>query len=260
VIDRVVAGALLAAGIAGAGWHAHALTGRGAAAAAVIGTLAVAAGWNTGILLILYFVAATILTRAGAARKAQRVADIVAKGGRRDARQVIANGGAFAAAAAGALLWPHPVWMVAAAGALAASTADTWGTELGTLADGTPRLVTSWRPVPAGTSGAVSVPGLLATVAGAAFIATATISLGWTPADGAAVAGGGIAGALADSLLGATVQERRHCPSCNADTERPVHSCGAATRHAGGLAGLENDAVNLLSSTVGALVAAALVL
>ena len=258
MIERLAAGALLAALVAGAGWRARALTGGGAAVAAAIGTLAVAAGWPLAILLILFFVASSALSRLGAARKAERTRGIVEKGSARDAGQVLANGGVFAAMAAAALVMPGTAWTLAALGALAASTADTWGTELGTLARGTPRLITTWRRVPPGTSGAVSAAGLVATAGGALFIAAAALSLGWSAADAAAVLVAGLAGASADSLLGATVQERRRCASCGTETEQRTHICGARTRRTGGLAWLENDAVNLLSTAVGAASAAAL--
>jgi uncharacterized protein (TIGR00297 family) len=156
------------------------------------------------------------------------------------------------------LTQPDGLWTVAAIGALGAATADTWGTEIGTLARGTPRLVTTWRQVPAGTSGAISVPGLAATLAGAGVLAAGALSLGWTGPDAVAVFGGGVTGAMADSLLGATLQERRRCDSCAMDTEQRRHSCGAPTRRTGGLAWLDNDAVNLISTAVGAAVAVSL--
>jgi hypothetical protein len=51
------------------------------------------------------------------------------------------------------------------------------------------------------------------------------------------------------------VQARRWCDLCAMSTERLVHSCGTQTRHAGGLMGFDNDAVNAVCSGVGALVA-----
>jgi uncharacterized membrane protein len=60
---------------------------------------------------------------------------------------------------------------------------------------------------------------------------------------------------MADSLLGATIQEQRWCDLCAKATERLVHTCGTLTRHAGGVVGFDNDAVNALCSAVGALVA-----
>jgi uncharacterized membrane protein len=73
-----------------------------------------------------------------------------------------------------------------------------------------------------------------------------------------ALAAGGLAGVLVDSLLGATVQRRRWCPACERQTERTTHDCGTPTAPRGGLAWLDNDMVNLLSNAAGGLVALAL--
>jgi len=67
---------------------------------------------------------------------------------------------------------------------------------------------------------------------------------------------GGIAGSAADSLVGATVQERRWCDRCAKGTERRVHTCSAATRITGGIPGVRNDFVNVVCTVVGAAVAA----
>jgi uncharacterized protein (TIGR00297 family) len=225
-----------------------------------VGAAAVSAGWGWGALLVLYFVSSTLLSHAGSAEKARRIGGIVAKGGARDAAQVLANGGVFALCALGTLgtdsATAHAL-AVAAAGALAAATADTWATEVGTLVGGTPRTLLTWRSVPPGTSGAISAPGTAAMLAGALFIALAARALALTDAL-LAVAVGGVAGAMADSLLGATLQERRWCDACGRGTERRVHDCGAPTRAAGGLAVVDNDAVNLLATLVGAAAAALL--
>jgi uncharacterized protein (TIGR00297 family) len=258
VIERGALGAVLAVAIAVGAWRTRSLTASGAAAAALIGTLAVAAGWQWGILLILFFVASSALSSATASRQAPEVLGIVDKRGPRDAVQVLANGGVFAAAAAGAILWPHTVWTAAGLGALAAAAADTWGTEVGSMARTAPRMITTWQRVPAGTSGAVSPAGLAATACGAAFISGAAMSLGWGSELAAAAFAGGLAGAASDSLAGATVQQRRRCESCSMETEQRVHRCGMQTRVIGGLAWLENDAVNLSCTIVGAAVAATL--
>jgi uncharacterized membrane protein len=68
---------------------------------------------------------------------------------------------------------------------------------------------------------------------------------------------GGFGGALADSLLGATLQDRRWCATCARECETPVHDCGTATQRRRGFAWMTNDAVNLLATAVGAALAAA---
>lgn len=252
--ERLAAGAVIALGVAFIARRARTLTSDGAIAAWLVGTLAIAASARWGVLLISYFVTASALSRLGAARKAARTQRVVEKAGARDARQVAANGGVFALAALGHVLAPSPLWLVFGAGALAASASDTWATEVGTLAGGEPRIIVGWRTVAPGTSGAVSLPGTLASVAGAAFIALLGRFADLSAAEAWTVLVGGVAGSLADSLLGATVQERRWCDRCKESTERTVHSCGAETRIVGGVPRLDNDAVNLITGAVGGIV------
>jgi uncharacterized protein (TIGR00297 family) len=254
VIGRAIAGALVAAAIAIAALRARALSGSGAGAAVLIGTVAVAAGWAWGALLIVFFISSSALTHVGARAKAQRSGGIVEKGGARDAVQVLANGGIFAVAAALELIHPSDIWLAAGAGALAASAADSWGTEIGMLAKSPPRMITTWKTVPTGTSGGVSVIGLAAMAAGALFISLAAWLLHWNAHVVLAVLVGGVAGALVDSLGGALFQSRRFCSQCERATERLVHDCGARTERAGGLNWLNNDGVNAACTLVGAVV------
>ncbi|HZH41814.1 MAG TPA: DUF92 domain-containing protein [Gemmatimonadales bacterium] len=162
------------------------LTGGGVVAAlAVGGATAWGLGWRGVVLLFAFFISGSLLTRlAGGA------------GGQRNVRQVLANGGV--AALAGVFgSWPI------AAGALAAATADTWATEIGSFSPHLPRLITTWKPVPKGTDGGMTLIGTAGGVAGAALIWGAAALL-FSPR--LTVVWAGLAGMLADSLLGATVQ------------------------------------------------------
>lgn len=219
-----------------------------------MGTVAVAAGWSWGILLVAFFLSSTGLSRIGARRKAEILDAIVAKNRSRDVLQVLANGGLFTAAGLASIASPAPVWLVIGIGALAASAADTWATEVGTLLGGEPRSIISGKTLPAGTSGGVTLAGSAAAAGGAAFMAIAALLAGWPVPLYVAIASG-VAGAFADSLAGALVQERRWCSACRAPTERTVHVCGTRTGRVGGIAGFDNDVVNLVCSFVGALVA-----
>jgi uncharacterized protein (TIGR00297 family) len=172
---------------------------------------------------------------------------------RRSARQVVANGG-IAALAALLGRWPE------AAGALAAATADTWATEIGTFSPSPPRLITTGAPVAPGRSGGITPLGTAGGMAGA--LALAAISalvapvLGWRGAAAAAV--GGTVGMLVDSLLGATVQARFACPVCGMATERAAgEACHGSVELVRGVGWLDNDAVNLAGSLAGALLAGA---
>jgi uncharacterized membrane protein len=55
-------------------------------------------------------------------------------------------------------------------------------------------------------------------------------------------------------MIGATLQSRRWCGTCQTATERAVHSCGTRATAAGGLPWLGNDTVNLAATATGALI------
>jgi uncharacterized protein (TIGR00297 family) len=258
VIERAAAGIALAAGVAGAARWARALTTGGAIAATIVGAASVAAGWSWGALLLAFFLSSSALSRIGIDIKQRHTSGILDKEGARDAVQVLANGGVFALAALGHGALPWDGWLAIGGGALAAATADTWATEIGTLARSAPRLITTWRPAPPGTSGAVTAMGTLAMVLGSAFLTLGMLAAVWPRHVVAASFAGGVLGALADSLAGATMQARRRCASCDARTERAIHSCGAHTVHVGGAVWMTNDAVNFLCSVVGAVSALAI--
>lgn len=207
------------------------LTRRGAAAALAVGlATAWGMGWRGVLLLFAFFMSSSVLTRKTAAHG----------DGRRNERQVLANGGVAALAA---LLGSWPAF----AGALAAATADTWATEIGSRSRTQPRLITSGAPVPAGTSGGITLLGTLGGIAGAAFIGTL--------AGLVAVGIAGAVGMVLDSVLGATMQGRFECPRCGARTEQPGTVCHEPVRGVRGFAWLDNDAVNLAATLAGALVA-----
>ena len=244
---------VLSAFVAFAARRTRMLSTSGAIAGAAVGMISIAAGWSWGALLLSFFTSATALSKFGERQKAIRIGPVVAKGTERDAGQVLANAGVYSAAALAYLFWPSSVWAAVGAGAIAASAADTWATEVGVLA-GDPRSIISGRIVPPGTSGGVTLLGTAAGLAGAMFIAAGVALASWQVTFAATVLGG-LAGALADSLLGATLQARRWCDVCAQSTERLVHNCGNATRHAHGLRGFDNDLVNTVCSALGALVA-----
>jgi uncharacterized protein (TIGR00297 family) len=258
MIGRVLAGFALATLISLIARRTRSLTSSGAIAATLVGTLAVAAGWSWGVLLVVYFASSTALSHIGKESKEHRTASILAKGGARDATQVLANGAMFGAAALVATMRPDVRWIALGAGSLAASAADTWATEIGTLYGGAPRSILTWRAVPVGTSGGVSAIGTLAAIAGALFVALVVVALGWTWIVARNVMIGGVVGALVDSLFGATIQSRRWCDTCERETERIVHDCGTPTRNVRGFQWIDNDMVNFLSSAAGGLIAAIL--
>lgn len=215
--------------------------------------MSAAAGWAWALLLIGWFVASSALTRVGEHAKAERTAATLPAAGARRATQVWANGGLYAAAALGATLTGHLAWSVMALGALAAAAADTWATEVGLLAGGAPRSILGGARLEPGLSGGVTAAGSLGGAAGATAVALAAVGLGLSPVGTAVAVGtGGLIGGLGDSILGASVQAKRHCPRCDRWTERATHDCGVTTEHGRGWRWMTNDTVNLLATFIGA--------
>lgn len=269
---RIGLGLLLSLAISLIGYRWEALSGSGAIGAILVGTLTVGlGGWLWGWLLVVFFASSSLLSRFRSDDKAI-IQSQFAKGGRRDLGQVLANGGLGVVLAAITALAPQEPIFAAYLGALAAVNADTWATELGMLSRRAPRLITTGRPVPAGTSGGVTALGTVAALGGGLFIGLAA----WAWAQAEALAGvssphgaawwplwavvGGWIGAWFDSLLGATVQAMYWCERCQRETERTIHRCGEPTRHLRGWAWLNNDGVNFLGSLAGGMAAAALAL
>jgi uncharacterized protein (TIGR00297 family) len=123
------------------------------------------------------------------------------------------------------------LWLLALAGAFATAAADTVSSEVGKAFGRRTFLITTLRPVPRGTDGAVSLEGTLAGFAAGLALGGLGAGLGLYGAYGAAaVALAALIATTLESLVGATVERR-------------------------GL--LDNDAVNFLASLAGALLAAA---
>lgn len=249
---RLAAGLALSVAIAAVAYRSRTLSATGVIGAVLVATACTAAGWSWAWLLIAFFMSATVLSKAGEPAKRRRTRETVEKGGNRDIWQVFANGGLFATLAIASLVAPSVAVHAAAAGALAASTADTWATEIGTLSPSLPRSIVSMRPVAPGTSGGVTLAGMIASLLGAGFVAVLAFLLRWPSITVCAAIAGGVGGAFIDSVLGATLQQKRWCKHCARGTERAVHTCGSKTIHASGIRWLNNDLVNFFSSIGGA--------
>jgi uncharacterized protein (TIGR00297 family) len=250
--SRALIGGALALALVIAARARRTLTLDGALVAAVLGTVSAAAGWSWAFILVAFFLSGTLLSRIGEQRKIANTDGFAAKGGERDAFQVLANGGLFGVLAVGSLLAPSDSWIILATGAIAASTSDTWATEVGTLLSRGTRSIVTFQPVHAGTSGGVSAFGTLAAFGGALFIAAVASAVGLSQSAACAALAGGIGGSMLDSVLGATLQSQRRCPRCETATERTIHTCGEMTTHERGLRWLDNDGVNTIASLGGA--------
>jgi uncharacterized protein (TIGR00297 family) len=243
--------------IAVAAYYARALSLSGAVATSLLATLVFGVGgWKWAMPIVVFFVFSSALSFYGRSRKAD-LDTIFEKSSTRDHAQVGANGGI-----AGALVLLHYVvpsidWYPAYVGSVAAATADTWGTEVGTLFHGRTITLAGFKEVPRGSNGGVSMAGSIAGIVGAALVSA--VAGQWTANWSTVLVGtvGGVTGAAVDSLLGSLLQARFHCAVCGKQTERLEH-CGAPTAFTGGLRWLRNDGVNWSCAAAGAGAALAL--
>lgn len=257
-----IIGAIGAMLVAGAAYWKQSLTGSGALAAILMGTIYFGAGdllWF-GVLLV-FFVTSSLLSKYKKTDK-EELEKSYAKTGNRDAGQVLANGGIGMLLCLLHMLWPHMSWVYVYIGVMSTVTADTWATEIGSLSRRAPRSILTGKKMTAGTSGAVSLRGTLAAAGGGALVGSAGWLLGgngiWEAEAWYAwfVTGllSGLIGAFADSLLGATMQKMYRCESCGQQVEVKQH-CGHETQLMPGWRWLDNDAVNMVSSIIGGLAA-----
>ncbi len=244
MVEQLILALAAAGAVAAMARLAGALDTGGALAATVVGACVLGfAGWGPAFVLVFFFASASALSALPGKRGRPR----------RGARQVLANGSiATAAAVLHGVVGPADLAFL---GAVAAATADTWATEIGVRLGKRPRSVVTFRPQQPGASGAISLPGTLASAAGALAVAAAGLWLaGGAPT--IAVALGGLGGSLIDSLLGAGPQAVYRCPVCGEQPEVARHAgCREPARRLAGLPGLDNDAVNWLATAGGASIA-----
>ena len=209
---RLAAGLAVNALVAAAAMKARSIDVPGAVSAVLIGTAITAGTTLRGFaVMAAFFVVGSAVTRLGYRIKAARgIAQ--EKGGARGWRNAWANGGVPALLALMAGLTPpglSELFVLAFAASVATAAADTCSSEVGKAYGRRTFLITTFRPVPPGTEGAVSLEGTLGGLAGGALVAAVGAALGlytWPAATLVALAG--LLGSLAESVIG-TVAERR---------------------------------------------------
>ena len=188
----------------------------GIAAAIVIGIIHAIHPFRIIVLLLAFFLAGTRLTHWGGDIKADLLHQ-QSSGKGRTATQVLCNSAPATICALIHLMSSSPVFkhdllVYAIVAQYACSAADTFSSEIGILNDDWPVLITTFRKVPPGTNGAISVLGIIAALMGGSFIGVVAAIV--IPCDGILVrfalmlvgTFAGLLGSLLDSVLGATLQ------------------------------------------------------
>ena len=180
------------------------------------------AHWQGFLLFTLFVAIGSALSRVGLKRKIA-TGTLEANAGRRGSANVVAN---LLVPTLCCVLYPatggRASFLMAFAGALAAALADTASSEIGVLSSRQPFLITSMKQVPHGTNGAVSLLGTFGACCGSALLAFVACWSGFiqiAAGSGAlstlalcsaasVIFAAGIVGTFADSLLGATLENK----------------------------------------------------
>jgi len=259
--ERLLLGAAFSLVISIISFRLRFLDGSGSLAGFVLGVIIFGiGGWPFSLPILFFFVGSSALSKISEHRR-RDLSSLFQKSSRRDAGQVLANGGV---ATVLILVWHFasaPFWYFLFLGAVAAVTVDTWATEIGILFGRRPRSIKTWQSVPPGTSGGVTFAGFLGATLGASTIvvlgwlmhpSTSSYRFGWMGIF--LLTAGGVLAHLLDSLFGATIQAQYLCPVCGKKTERRQHCNGLATTSHSGWRWVNDDVVNGFCALSGALI------
>lgn len=218
----------------------------GAIGAALVAAVAIGlGGWAWIAPLVTFFVLTSVLT---AYRRAKQYRSL------RGLNQVAVNAALpVMVPVIGYALTRDQVWFAVYIGGIAASIGDSWASEIGRFSTKLPVSLRTRRRVPRGTSGAVSPLGFTATLLGGSAVGVVG-ALNGNPTIIIVGMAAGTAGSLLDSLLGAAVQGRFVCQSCQAVVEDRYH-CGVPGQLSSGHRWIDNDVVNAFANAAGMAVA-----
>jgi uncharacterized protein (TIGR00297 family) len=210
----------------------------GARAATLLGLVTYGfGGLEMALLIILFFFSSNIIGIPFGQRTTVLNSSIISS--RRTGSQVWGNAFWFALCI---FLWfvlKADMFIIAAFGSIATACSDTWATEVGTRFKTKAYLITNRKEVEVGTDGAVSIPGTIAAILGAALISVFALFFdkNFLILSSVAIFIGGLIGTFADSYLGALYQYGTR--------QLPVILDSDENR--------DNNSVNFISTGIGAL-------
>ncbi len=168
-------------------------------------------GWQGWLSVVVYLLLGSLVTRLGFERK-QETGLAEGRGGRRGPENLWGSAatGAFLAILIGLKFGSERLLLVGFAASFAAKLADTFGSEIGKRWGSRTFLITSWKPVPAGTDGAISMEGTLASALGSFLMTLAMVSLFYDLLNQFVflIFAAGLFATLFESFVGALFQQR----------------------------------------------------
>lgn len=138
-------------------------------------------------------------------------------------------------------------FFIASAVTVVAGVADSFASDIGIIGEGKVVSILTFKEVPRGMSGGVSLLGTLSALLSSLFVSLALFAVGEIGLKGAWVVPlSAFLGTIIDSILGASVQRAYKCRVCGKLTERKSH-CDTPTDKIKGLAIVDNNVVNVIS-------------
>lgn len=229
-------------------------------ACAMLIIAALCSGWS-GIVIVLaaYFTIFAVDMIVGD-RSEKVTKSINQRSGARGIVQVIANALAATISAVVGFMFKKPELMMVYAAALTECLADSLASDVGVLSKKEPVDICRMKRIKRGLSGGVSLLGTLSALAGCVWMFLISwIFFGLSLDLFIVIIVIPMVGILIDSILGSLVQAKYECAVCGKSTEKTFH-CGEKANHAGGIKLINNDAVNIISNFVTAILAAVYVL
>ena len=215
----------------------------------ILGTIVLGfSGWYPAFALIFFFVTGSLFARRNILFRESNSLNFVPvfrNYGRRDGYQVWANGFWLALFCLGWFLTGSNGFFIAAFTAIAAATADTWATEVGTYRPGKTVNILTFRPAEPGEDGGISLKGSVAALSGAALISLFLLMSDTVLPEYAAIIVliFGLTGCFIDSYLGAVYRANSTSFKIPKDFSE------------GGESGFANSVINWLSTGISGILA-----
>lgn len=166
-------------------------------------------GWQGYLVILSYLIVGSGVTRIGKEiKEAKGIAE--KRDGARGPENLWGSAATGAICAIGQAIAPNPLWLIGYVASLSTKLADTTASEIGKAYGKTTFLITTFKPVAAGTEGAVSLEGTIGGVFGSLVIAL----IGWgvglltSPWQILWCAIAAFIATNIESLIGATLQEK----------------------------------------------------
>lgn len=245
-LQQMFLGVVLGSGIALVSLYLKFLSPSGSIATFLLASTIFGIGsWKWSVPILVFFISSSMLSKYEKSRKA-KYEQVFDKTDTRDEGQVAANGGI-----AGLLVILWFVFMDKTEifyyylATIAAVNADTWGTEIGILGKGKPVSIITFEKVEPGTSGGVSLIGMIGGFIGSLLIVFSAVVFDPNALSlviAAKIVFAGVAGAAIDSVLGASIQSQYLTVDNKLIEKSSYH--GTPAKLVKGVRWVDNDVVN----------------